>query len=549
MPRLTSLPAWKALEAHRQSLESVTMRDLFAADTERFAHFSLEVEGLLVDLSKHRLTTETRDLLIELARQCDLETKRTAMFGGEKINATERRAVLHTALRRREKTPLIVDGVDVVPEVQKVLAQLCGFVGKVRSGAWKGFSGLPIRDVVNIGIGGSDLGPCMVCEALKPYGRANLRPHFVSNIDGTHLAETLKKLDPETTLFIIASKTFTTQETITNARSAREWFLAQAGDPAHIARHFVAVSTNEKAVREFGIDPENMFGFWDWVGGRYSLWSAIGLPIALALGFERFEELLDGAAAMDVHFQQAPLEANLPVLMGLLGIWYGSFWGAAGHAVLPYDQYLHRFPAYLQQLDMESNGKRVTLAGEEVETVTGPLLFGEPGTNGQHAFYQLIHQGTQLVPCDFLAAAQSHNPLGEHHPILLANLLAQAEALMRGKTEAEAKVELEAAGFSTEEITALLPHKVFPGNRPCTTILYSQLDPRTLGMLIALYEHKIFVQGGIWGINSFDQWGVELGKQLAKPILSELLDNAVDHSHDSSTSGLIAWLRQQRENT
>ena len=465
------------------------------------------------------------------------------MFAGEKINATEGRAVLHTALRNRSSCPVTVDGVDVMPGVRQVLAQLRAFCEEVRSGKWRGYTGLAITDVVNIGIGGSDLGPCMVCEALKPYASRKLRAHFVSNVDASHLVETLKNLDPATTLCIVASKTFTTQETIANARSARAWFLDQAKDEKHIARHFVAVSTNTVEVSKFGIDPANMFGFWDWVGGRYSLWSAIGLPIALAIGYERFEELLEGGFAIDEHFRSAPLERNLPVLMALLGLWYADFWDAGSHAVLPYDQYLHRFPAYLQQLEMESNGKGVTLDGTPIDYPTGAVLFGEPGTNGQHAFYQLIHQGTRLIPCDFLAAARSHNPLGAHHAMLLANVLAQAEALMTGKTADEARAELETSSLSTAEIERLTPHKVFPGNRPSTTILYPQLDPLTLGMLIALYEHKVFVQGVLWEINSFDQWGVELGKQLAKPILAELQGGG-GGGHDSSTSGLLAWLRK-----
>ena len=543
MSRLTTSPAWQALQAHRVAWTGRHLRQLFATDPGRFPRFSVEIDGLLCDYSKHLIDDETLRLLCALARERDVEGQRAAMFAGEKINATEGRAVLHTALRNRSSCPVTVDGVDVMPGVRQVLAQLRAFCEEVRSGKWRGYTGLAITDVVNIGIGGSDLGPCMVCEALKPYASRKLRAHFVSNVDASHLVETLKNLDPATTLCIVASKTFTTQETIANARSARAWFLDQAKDEKHIARHFVAVSTNTVEVSKFGIDPANMFGFWDWVGGRYSLWSAIGLPIALAIGYERFEELLEGGFAIDEHFRSAPLERNLPVLMALLGLWYADFWDAGSHAVLPYDQYLHRFPAYLQQLEMESNGKGVTLDGTPIDYPTGAVLFGEPGTNGQHAFYQLIHQGTRLIPCDFLAAARSHNPLGAHHAMLLANVLAQAEALMTGKTADEARAELETSSLSTAEIERLTPHKVFPGNRPSTTILYPQLDPRTLGMLIALYEHKVFVQGVLWGINSFDQWGVELGKQLAKPILAELQGGAGGR-HDSSTAGLLAWLRK-----
>jgi len=545
MNTLTAAAAWQALARHRAAWSDRSLRELFAADPQRFSRFSLELGDLLFDYSKHLVDAETVRLLCALARERGVEARRDAMLSGERINATEGRAALHTALRNRSDRPVPVDGKDVMPAVRAVLAQMATFCEQVRSGVWPGYTGKAISDIVNIGIGGSDLGPYMACEALKPYGRPDLRAHFVSNVDATHLAETLKGLSPETTLFVVASKTFTTQETLANARSARSWFLAQAKEEAHIARHFVAVSTNRTEVATFGIDPANMFGFWDWVGGRYSLWSAIGLPIALHLGFERFEEILAGGHAVDEHFRSAPLERNIPVLMALLGVWYGNFWDAPGHAVLPYDQYLHRFPAYLQQLDMESNGKRVTLDGEAVDYPTGPLLFGEPGTNGQHAFYQLIHQGTRLVPCDFLAAAQSHNPMGDHHPILLSNVLAQAEALMRGKSAEEARAELEAAGLPPAEVERLLPHKVFPGNRPSSTLLYRQLDPRTLGMLVALYEHKVFVQGAVWGVNSFDQWGVELGKQLAKPILAELKGKAPAAGHDSSTAGLIDWLRRR----
>lgn len=545
MAPLTSLPAWQALAAHRQAMAGSHMRDLFAADPERFEAFSLRLDDMLVDYSKNRVTGETMRLLLDLARQRDLEAWRDRMFAGDKINTTENRAVLHVALRNRANRPIPVDGEDVMPGVNAVLAHMRRFSGAVRSGAWLGHTGAPVSDVVNIGIGGSDLGPAMVAEALRPYQKPGLKVHFVSNVDGSHIAETLKWCRPESTLFIVASKTFTTQETLTNARSARDWLVAALGEAA-VARHFVALSTNAEAVAAFGIDTANMFEFWDWVGGRYSLWSAIGLPIAIAVGMERFEELLDGAFRMDEHFRTAPLERNIPVVLGLLGVWYNNFWDAQAHAVLPYDQYLHRLPAYLQQGDMESNGKSVTRAGARVGWSTGPVIFGEPGTNGQHAFYQLIHQGTKLIPADFIAAAESHNPLGDHHRILLSNFFAQTEALMRGKTAAEARTELEAAGLHGAVIEALLPHRVFEGNRPTNSILYRRLDPRTLGSLIALYEHKIFVQGIIWDVNSYDQWGVELGKQLAKAILPELEGEAPPAGHDASTTGLIGHFQRLR---
>jgi glucose-6-phosphate isomerase len=468
------------------------------------------------------------------------------MFRGEKINFTENRAVLHVALRNRSNEPIIVDGEDVMPQVNGVLQKMRQFSDAVRNGQWRGYSGKPIGDVVNIGIGGSDLGPVMVTEALKPYGKPGLKVHFVSNIDGTHIAETLKNLNPETTLFIIASKTFTTQETITNANTAKEWFLKTATDQTAVAKHFVALSTNTDAVAQFGIDTNNMFEFWDWVGGRYSLWSAIGLSIALYIGMDEFEALLNGAHAMDTHFRSTPLEKNLPVILGLLGIWYNNFFGAQSHAILPYDQYMHRFAAYFQQGDMESNGKRVNRNGEAVNYSTGPVIWGEPGTNGQHAFYQLIHQGTKLIPCDFIAPVISHNAIGEHHKILLSNFFAQTEALMKGKTKAEAEAELKASGLSGEPLQSLLPHKVFTGNKPTNSIFVKKITPHNLGALIALYEHKIFVQGIIWNINSFDQWGVELGKQLAKAILPELQDNKPINSHDSSTNGLINFYKQHR---
>ncbi len=545
MSALTRSPAWRALKAHQREMAGVHMRDLFAQDPRRFERFSLRLGDLLLDYSKNIITEQTMVLLVELARQQGVMELAGRMFNGEKINFTEGRAVLHVALRNRSNRPIVVDGHDVMPRVNRVLAHMREFCEQVRGGGWRGYTGKRITDIVNIGIGGSDLGPVMATEALRPWW-GPLRPHFVSNVDGTHLAETLRSLDPETTLFIVSSKTFTTQETLTNARSARSWFLTAAGSEKAIARHFVAVSTNAAKVREFGIDTRNMFEFWDWVGGRYSLWSAIGLSIALTIGMDAFEAMLAGAHEMDEHFRTAPPERNLPVVLGLLGVWYTDFFGAETHAVLPYDQYLHRFPAYLQQLDMESNGKRVRRDGKPVDYPTGPVLWGEPGTNGQHSFYQLIHHGTRLVPADFLAPMQSHNPLGEHHTILLANFFAQTEALMRGKTEAEARAELEQAGLKGRRLERLLPHKVFPGNRPTNSILFRRLDPPTLGKLIALYEHKVFVQGAIWGIDSFDQWGVELGKQLAQAIQPELADDRPVTGHDSSTNGLINYYKAHR---
>jgi len=468
------------------------------------------------------------------------------MFSGEKINLTEGRAVLHVALRNRSNTPILVDGKDVMPDVNGVLAQIKPFVEKVRSGEWKGFTGKSITNVVNLGIGGSDLGPVMVTEALKPYTKRDLKVHFVSNVDATHIAEVLRVVDAETTLFLIASKTFTTQETMTNAATAKGWLLEKLGDAAAVACHFAALSTNAKAVSEFGIDTANMFGFWDWVGGRYSSWSAIGTSIALAIGWENFEEFLTGAHAMDEHFLSAPFKQNLPMLLATLGVWYGNFFGAESHAILPYDQYMHRFPAYFQQGDMESNGKCVTRDGEKLTVQTGPIIWGEPGTNGQHAFYQLMHQGTKLIPADFIAPVVSQNPIGEHHPILLSNFFAQTEALMKGKAEAEARAELAKSGMPEDKLSALLPHKVFPGNKPTNSIMFDLLSPRTLGSLVAMYEHKIFVQGIIWNINSFDQWGVELGKQLAKAILPELSGDAPVTSHDSSTNGLINHYKKRK---
>jgi glucose-6-phosphate isomerase len=542
--RFDHLPSHAALTAHQRELAELRMRTL-CDQPGRFDAFTLRAAGLFIDLSKHRATEHTFTLLTELARASGLEAKRDAMFRGERINTTEGRAVLHTALRNRGARPVIVDGVDVMPEVRASLEKMRDASNAVRSGRHRGYDGRPIRHVVNIGIGGSDLGPLMVCEALAPYAVGGPRMHFVSNVDGTHLAETLRELDPGETLFLVASKTFTTQETLANAHSARAWLLASAPSELAVAKHFYAISTNEAEVRRFGIDPANMFVFWDWVGGRYSLWSSIGLSIAMAVGFDRFEGLLEGAYAMDEHFRTAELRHNAPALLGLLSVWYTSFWGAKSHAVLPYDQYLHRLPAYLQQADMESNGKGRTLSGERVTWDTGPVIFGEPGTNGQHAFYQLIHQGTQLIPCDFLVAARSHNPLGRHHEMLLANVLAQAEALMRGKTEEEARAELAARGLPQAKIDELAPHKVFPGDRPSTTILYDRLCPRTLGALVALYEHAIFVQGVLWQINSFDQWGVELGKELAGKILPELESDAPVSSHDACTNALITELRRR----
>jgi glucose-6-phosphate isomerase len=546
LPRLRETPAWRALAAHREQVGGMHMRELFAHDPARFDTFSLRFEDLLLDFSKHRINAETLRLLLALARQEEVEAWRDRMFAGEKINWTEGRAVLHTALRNRSDRPVMVDGKDVMPEVRAVFEKLRHFSELVRSGKWKGHTGKPIRDIVNIGIGGSDLGPLMVCEALRPYGQSNLRMHFVSNVDATQIAEALRGCDPESTLFIVSSKTFTTQETLTNAHTARRWLLETLKDEKAVAKHFVAVSTNAEAVRAFGIDTGNMFEFWDWVGGRYSLWSAIGLSIALYIGMDRFDELLAGAHAMDEHFRTAPLERNLPAILGVIGLWYCDFFDAQSHAILPYDQYLHRFPAYFQQGDMESNGKRVDRAGRVVDYSTGPIIWGEPGTNGQHAFYQLIHQGTKLIPVDFIAPLKSHNPIDAHHAILISNVFAQSEALMKGRTEAEARAELETAGKSGAALEMLLPHKVFPGNQPTTTILFDKLTPYALGRLIALYEHKIFVQGILWRVNSFDQWGVELGKQLAQTIQKELSSGAPVANHDSSTNGLINYYKQNR---
>ena len=544
IPALTHSPAWLALQAHHLAMAQCRLRDLFAQDPQRFDKFSLQFNDILLDYSKHPVTAETVALLLALVRQQGLESWITRMFRGEKINNTEHRAALHSALRGER--PVMMDGVDVMPEVRRVLAQMEQFSTAVRNGELKGASGRPFADVVNIGIGGSGLGPAMVTEALRPYGSPHLMPHFISNIDGTQLSETLRRLNPETTLFIIASKSFTTQETMANAHAARQWFLAHGGREADIADHFVAVSSNHAEVEKFGINPEHMFEFRDWVGGRYSLWSAIGLPIALAIGMENFYALLAGAREMDQHFAATPLEQNLPVMLGLLGVWQINFFGARTHAVLPYDQTLSRFPAYLQQLEMESNGKRIDRDGNAVDYSTGAVVWGEAGTNGQHAFYQLLHQGTQTVPADFLAPCQSHNPVGDHHRLLLANFFAQTEAMMRGKNENEVCAELSAQGITAESLQQLLPHKIFPGNRPTTSILFKRLDPRTLGSLIALYEHKVFVQSVIWNVNPFDQWGVELGKQLAGEILSELEQSETVTSHDASTNGLMNYFKANR---
>ncbi|GAM78786.1 glucose-6-phosphate isomerase [Vibrio ishigakensis] len=542
----THTEAWKALTAHFESAQDMQMKDLFAADSQRFANFSKKFgDDILVDYSKNLINHETMKHLLELAEQTELKSAIDAMFSGEAINKTEGRSVLHTALRNRSNTPVMVNGEDVMPAVNAVLEKMKSFTERVIGGEWTGYTGKAITDIVNIGIGGSDLGPFMVTEALAPY-KNHLNLHFVSNVDGTHIAETLKKVNPETTLFLVASKTFTTQETMTNAHSARDWFLASASDEAHVAKHFAALSTNGTAVSEFGIDTDNMFEFWDWVGGRYSLWSAIGLSIALGVGFDNFVELLTGAHEMDNHFKSTELENNIPTLLALVGIWYNNFHGAESETILPYDQYMHRFAAYFQQGNMESNGKYTDRNGDAVDYQTGPIIWGEPGTNGQHAFYQLIHQGTKLIPCDFIAPAVSHNPTGDHHQKLMSNFFAQTEALAFGKSQEVVEAELKAAGKSAEEIAELAPFKVFEGNRPTNSILVKQITPRTLGNLIAMYEHKIFVQGIIWNIFTFDQWGVELGKQLANQILPELADNAEINSHDSSTNGLINAFKELR---
>ena len=538
--------SWKKLADHYEMMKDLHMKHLFADDPERFKRFSIRFNDILVDYSKNRISGKTLRLLIGLAHEVGLKDAIDKMFIGDRINETENRAVLHIALRNRKNSPIYVDGKDVMPEVNAVLEKIKAFSSKVISGEWKGFTKKKVTDIVNIGIGGSELGPVMVTECLKSYAKENLSVHFVSNVDGTDITETLRRLDPETTLFMIASKTFTTQETMTNAFSAREWFLSHAKNQAHIAKHFVAISTNKKEVENFGIDRNNMFEFWDWVGGRYSLWSAIGLSITCYIGYENFSELLQGAFEMDRHFHEIPFEENIPVILALIGVWYNNFFGAQTEVILPYDQYMHRFPAYLQQANMESNGKSVDRKGRRIDYQTGPIIWGEPGTNGQHAFYQLIHQGTKLIPADFLAPAISHNPIGDHHKILLSNFFAQTEALLNGKTEDEIVNELKKDGNGDEEIQKLIPHKIFKGNRPTNSILFRKLTPRVLGSLIAMYEHKIFVQGVIWNIFSFDQWGVELGKELAKKILPELKGDRPDISHDSSTNGLINTFKKMR---
>lgn len=535
--------AWAKLTAHFDASKNVTIAEQFAKDSNRFNNFSIKLnDDFLVDFSKNRIDSETIKLLIDLANETELKSAIEAMFTGEKINVTEGRAVLHTALRNRANTPVMVDGKDVMPEVNAVLEKMKNFCYKIISGEWKGYTGKPITDIVNIGIGGSDLGPVMITEALGAYHN-HLKTHFVSNVDGTHIVETLKKLNPETTLFLVASKTFTTQETMTNAMSARTWFLDNAKDMKYVEKHFAALSTNAKAVAEFGIDTNNMFEFWDWVGGRYSSWSAIGMPIALAIGFENFEKLLSGTFEMDQHFKNTEFASNIPVILALIGIWYNNFYKFESEAILPYDQYMSRFPAYFQQGNMESNGKYVDRDGNKVDYQTGPIIWGEPGTNGQHAFYQLIHQGTKIIPCDFIAPAISHNPIGDHHAKLLSNFFAQTEALAFGKTKEQVINEFEAKGVAKEQYESLVPFKIFEGNRPTNSILVKKVTPETLGKLIAMYEHKIFVQGVIMNIFSFDQWGVELGKQLAGNILPEL--NSADEisSHDSSTNGLINFYK------
>jgi len=546
MSALTQLSAWKALTEHYQEISDIHMRDMFQQDPERFNRFSLRFKDILLDYSKNRIDQETMRLLFELAQEVGLKVAIERMFAGEKINNTEGRAVLHVALRNRSNRPILADGVDVMPGVNDVLSRMREFTEKVRSGQWLGSTDRQITDIVNIGIGGSDLGPVMVCEALKPFAQEGLNVHFVSNVDGTQIVETLKRLSRETTLFVIASKTFTTQETITNARTSRDWFLTRGGTKAAVAKHFVAVSTNTRAVVNFGIDTDHMFEFWDWVGGRYSLWGAVGLSIALYIGMDNFEKLLSGAHDMDEHFRTTPFAENVPVILALLGVWYNNFFDADSHAILPYDQYMHRFPAYFQQGDMESNGKRVTRDGEAVDYSTGPIIWGKAGTNGQHAFYQLIHQGTKLIPTDFLAAVDTNNPIGQHHTMLLSNFFAQSEALMLGKSKDEVRAELEAEGLIGDALEALLPHQVFPGNRPSNSILFQKLLPETLGALIAMYEHKIYVQSVVWNLNAFDQWGVELGKQLARKILPELILDDEITSHDSSTNGLINEYKLRR---
>ena len=544
----TRTKSWQMLATHFEEIKDTHMKDLFHSDPRRFETFSIRFKDILVDYSKNRITKETLGLLVQLAEEVHLGDAIEKMFQGDSINETENRAVLHVALRNRHNHPMTVNGQDVMPEVNSVLAQMRDFSNRVNTGDWRGYSGKKIADIVNIGIGGSDLGPRMVTECLKPYARQGLSVHFVSNVDGTHITETLKGLNPETTLFLIASKTFTTQETMTNADSARTWFLSQAGDEAYIAKHFVAISTNQAAIEKFGIHRDNMFRFWDWVGGRYSLWSAIGLSIACSIGFENYEALLEGGHDMDRHFRTTRFEENIPVLLALIHIWYNNFFGAETEAILPYDQYMQWFPAYFQQGNMESNGKSIDRSGRPVTCQTGPIVWGAPGTNGQHAFYQLIHQGTRLVPSDFLAPAITHNPVGDHHTILLSNFFAQTEALMNGKTKDMVAAEMRTQGKDKEDIKQLLPHKVFKGNQPSNSILFKQLTPRVLGSLIAMYEHKIFIQGIVWNIFSFDQWGVALGKQLATRLLPELQNNDRVETHDSSTNGLVNTFKEMRNN-
>lgn len=543
----TSTNAWHQLQQHYSEIKDVHLKELFKNEPDRFKIYSLCTDELVFDYSKNLITDKTKQLLLQLAEECKVKEAINAMFNGDAINETEKRSVLHVALRNFSGRPVYAQGTDVMPEVKRVLRKIKSFCNTVHSGKHRGYTNKKIKYIVNIGIGGSDLGPLMVTEALKPYWMEDIQTFFVSNVDGTHITETLKKVNPERTLFLVASKTFTTQETMTNAHTAREWFLKRAKNEKHIAKHFVALSTNEKEVVRFGIDRKNMFEFWDWVGGRYSLWSAIGLSIALTIGYKNFEQLLKGANCIDNHLNENSFDKNIPVLMALTGLWYTNFFGTQSEAILPYDQYLHRFAAYFQQGNMESNGKSVDRNGEPVDYATGPVIWGEPGTNGQHAFYQLIHQGTPLIPCDFIAPAQTHNPTGDHHAKLLSNFFAQTEALMNGKSEDEAEKELEKQGLSTEEIAKLLPYKIFKGNRPTNSILVKKITPYVLGELIALYEHKIFVQGVIWNIYSFDQWGVELGKQLANKILPELQTKEPITSHDSSTNGLInAWKRMRK---
>jgi len=548
MSQINQSPIWQSLIQHKKDIETISLREMFKSNPDRFNHFHIQFNDLLLDYSKHRVSRETIGLLVKLAKEADVEGWRNRMFEGEKINSTEHRAVLHTALRNQKEIPIISDGEDVMPKVKNVLKKMRRFSEDVRSGQWKGFTGKAITSVINIGIGGSDLGPAMVCQALKAYGSKTITPYFVSNVDGADLSQTLEKCSPETTLFIIASKTFTTQETMTNAFSARDWFLKAAKDNQHIKKHFVALSTNQHAVSQFGIDIENMFEFWDWVGGRYSLWSAIGLSIALYIGMDGFEELLKGGFEMDEHFKTAPIEQNIPMMMGLLGIWYINFFNFPTHAILAYDQGLSKLAPYLQQADMESNGKFINREGERIDFHTGPVIWGEIGTNGQHAFYQLLHQGTEIVPADFIMPIQSQYKLGkdgnEHHKILLSNFIAQTQSLMLGKTYNEARTEIEKQGYEGEDIESFIPQKTFEGNRPTSSILFKKLTPKTLGQIIAMYEHKIFTQGIIWNINSFDQWGVEYGKQIAKQVLPKLSEKAPTDNFDSSTNGLINYIKK-----